>query len=301
MNQMAVDAVDECGQSLNGLPLMDLGEASAHATGKPSYAMVFMGCFGEDELRGLLDKVGMAFSQTILVPGYAGASSLWVTALDVGGILGLMVRQNLLDENRLRMKRALDLMLSALLMIGIVPLLLLITLAIRLESSGPILFRQTRVGRSGRHITIWKFRTMVADAEAQLAKCLREQPELRREWECDQKLKHDPRVTRVGRLLRRTSLDELPQIFNVLAGDLSLVGPRPIVDEEIVKYREEFELYKRVRPGITGLWQVSGRNSLSYDERVDLDRYYICNWSVWFDIYILARTVPEVLLGRGAC
>jgi lipopolysaccharide/colanic/teichoic acid biosynthesis glycosyltransferase len=123
---------------------------------------------------------------------------------------------------------------------------------------------------------------------------------LKDEWLKDQKLKHDPRITRVGHILRKTSLDELPQLINVLAGEMSLVGPRPIVKEEIKKYGEAFETYIQVKPGITGLWQISGRNNVSYADRIRADETYVANWSVWMDIYILICTIPEVVKGRGA-
>ena len=141
---------------------------------------------------------------------------------------------------------------------------------------------------------------MVANASQVLEECLRSDPGLRAEWTRDHKLKHDPRLTAVGRLLRKTSLDELPQLWNVLRGQMSVVGPRPIVGEEIPRYGDAFELYKKVPPGLTGLWQVSGRNNLAYAQRVDLDLYYIRNWSPWLDLYILARTITAVLLARGA-
>ena len=171
---------------------------------------------------------------------------------------------------------------------------------IKCDSPGPVFFRQQRIGLGGKDIFIWKFRTMVANAEECLDECLEHDPELREEWESQQKLRHDPRVTRLGRFLRVSSLDELPQLYNVLRGDMSLVGPRPIVWAEVEKYREGFELYKRVRPGLTGLWQISGRSSTSYGLRVELDGYYVRNWSLWFDIYILAKTPLEVFKGRGA-
>ena len=141
---------------------------------------------------------------------------------------------------------------------------------------------------------------MVCNAEEVLQKYLRENPDLREEWEADQKLRNDPRITKVGAWLRKTSLDELPQLWNVVWGEMSLVGPRPIVDDEIVKYGSAFASYTRVRPGMTGLWQVSGRNDLSYKHRVHLDRFYICNWSTWLDILILAKTFPVVLGRKGA-
>ena len=141
---------------------------------------------------------------------------------------------------------------------------------------------------------------MVVDADKVLQDYLDKHPELREEWERDHKLKNDPRVTLVGRVLRKTSLDELPQIWNVFKGEMSLVGPRPIVDDEIEKYGDTFNRYKRVLPGITGLWQVSGRNNTTYQERVNYDEYYVQNWSLRFDLYILLRTVRTVLFREGA-
>ncbi len=141
---------------------------------------------------------------------------------------------------------------------------------------------------------------MHKDSQRLLTELLHNRPDLRAEWEQNQKLQDDPRITRVGRVLRKTSLDELPQLWNVLRGEMSMVGPRPIVDAEIPKYREAYNLYRRVKPGMSGLWQVSGRSSTSYDERVQMDTYYVRNWSVWIDLVILARTVGAVAFSRGA-
>ena len=141
---------------------------------------------------------------------------------------------------------------------------------------------------------------MHRDSQRLLTELLQNRPDLRAEWEQNQKLQDDPRITRVGRVLRKTSLDELPQLWNVLRGEMSMVGPRPIVDAEIPKYREAYDLYRRVKPGMSGLWQVSGRSSTSYDERVQLDTYYVRNWSVWIDLVILVRTVGAVVFSRGA-
>ena len=141
---------------------------------------------------------------------------------------------------------------------------------------------------------------MVPNAYEVLDEYLKKHPELSAEWLRDQKLKNDPRVTAVGRFLRKTSLDELPQLWNVIKGDMSLVGPRPIVDGEILRYGDRFRTYARVRPGITGLWQVSGRNNTTYEERVGFDDYYVRNWSVWLDFYILVKTVSVVVTGYGA-
>ncbi|MGA9068878.1 MAG: sugar transferase, partial [Terracidiphilus sp.] len=141
---------------------------------------------------------------------------------------------------------------------------------------------------------------MVKNSSEVLKMYLETNPDLRLEWECDQKLREDPRITHIGKFLRKSSLDELPQLWNVLRGDMSLVGPRPIVDNEISKYDEAYFLYQKVTPGLTGLWQVSGRNKTSYEERVAFDTYYVRNWSVWMDFYLLAKTVGVVLTGDGA-
>lgn len=252
--------------------------------------------------RELIDMASQIFPEVILVPeDFAdGEIPLWVRPLEMGSVLCLKVRQNLLDPRRLMLKRMTDLVLSLIGGTLLLPLFALIALAVRVESSGPAFFRQERIGCGGSIIRILKFRTMVSDAETVLQKYLADNPEMRKEWEADQKLRDDPRITRVGAFLRRTSLDELPQLWNVVCGEMSLVGPRPIVREEVERYGSVFKAYMRVRPGITGLWQVSGRNNLSYKERVHIDSYYICNWSTWLDILILARTIPAVLRRSGA-
>lgn len=250
----------------------------------------------------LIDLASLLFNSVIIVPEDLsdGEMPFWVRPVEIGDVLCFKVRQNLLDPKRLALKRAMDLILSVTGGIVILPFLALIALAIKLESRGPIFFKQNRIGRGGQPIHILKFRTMVRNAEEVLQTYLQENPELREEWKADQKLRNDPRITKVGAWLRKTSLDELPQLWNVMQGEMSLVGPRPIVDEEIVKYGSAFASYTRVRPGMTGLWQVSGRNDLSYKQRVHLDRFYICNWSTWLDILILAKTFPVVLGRKGA-
>lgn len=186
------------------------------------------------------------------------------------------------------------------------PLMLLIALCIKLSDPGPVFYRQERVGRFRRPFLALKFRSMVCDAEQRLQAYLSAHPELLTEWQATHKLKQDPRVTAIGRFLRKSSLDELPQILNVLWGEMSLVGPRPIVDcdeydrEYIEEHPEVFELYQMVRPGITGLWQISGRNALPYKQRVYLDRFYLHNWTVALDIFILWRTLKTALFREGA-
>jgi Undecaprenyl-phosphate galactose phosphotransferase WbaP len=212
----------------------------------------------------------------------------------------LPVRQSRLLTWEGRLKRLVDILLALGGGLALLPVGLAIALAIRLDSPGGALYGHRRIGREGREFTVWKFRTMVQEAEAVLAATLAENPAVRREWEAARKLKADPRVTRFGRMLRRTSLDELPQLWNVLRGEMSLVGPRPIVAEEIRRYGEGFQLYTQVRPGLSGLWQVSGRNNLDYAQRVRLDGYYIRNWSAWLDIEILLQTLWALVRGEGA-
>jgi lipopolysaccharide/colanic/teichoic acid biosynthesis glycosyltransferase len=177
---------------------------------------------------------------------------------------------------------------------------LLISILIMLDSSGGPLYRQTRIGKGGRRFQALKFRTMILDADQILQRYLDESPELRAEWAATHKLKRDPRVTRIGAILRKLSLDEMPQFWNILIGDMSLIGPRPIIDAEIERYGKCFELYIQARPGLTGLWQVSGRSDTTYQRRVELDEYYLLNRSIKLDLMILLKTVYVVLGRKGA-
>jgi Undecaprenyl-phosphate galactose phosphotransferase WbaP len=210
------------------------------------------------------------------------------------------VRPRLLDRRLQTAKRILDVVTAAFLMVLALPFALVIALAIVLETRGPVFFSHTRIGKGNRRFKLWKFRSMVADADTVLAKHLEQHPDDFSEWRDTRKLKDDPRVTRVGRVLRRSSVDELPQLVNVLRGDMSMVGPRPIVEEEIPKYGSAFSLYSQVLPGLTGLWQVSGRTDLSYRRRTDLDSKYIQNWTFWMDLVVLWKTIRVVLFGHGA-
>jgi Undecaprenyl-phosphate galactose phosphotransferase WbaP len=213
---------------------------------------------------------------------------------------GIEVRNGLLLATLQGVKRAFDLVVAVAALCLSFPLLLGIALVMKLTSSGPIFFGHTRIGRHGRRFKAWKFRTMHPNGDAILREYLQRVTSAQEEWTRDRKLRKDPRVTRFGALLRKLSLDELPQIWNVLRGDMSIVGPRPIVESEVRLYGEVFRLYTNVKPGITGLWQVSGRTNLSYDDRVLLDQFYIRHWSPWLDVYILAKTVVALLNRDGA-
>ncbi len=197
------------------------------------------------------------------------------------------------------LKRAFDIVFATTFLIVALPFIVVLAIALQIDSPGRLFFVQSRVGLHGRMFRCIKFRTMREDAELVLAELLAGCVESRREWEADHKLRNDPRVSRLGRIVRKLSLDELPQLVNILRGEMSVVGPRPIVQAEITKYGAFFVDYCAVKPGLTGLWQVSGRNDVSYDERVQLDRQYRIKASFAFDLEIVLRTVPAVLFNRG--
>jgi exopolysaccharide production protein ExoY len=201
---------------------------------------------------------------------------------------------------RIALKRVIDTTIAAAALMFLWPLMLMIAAMIRLTDGGPAIFGQTRIGRNGRPFTCLKFRSMVLDAEQALKDHLERSPQARREWQDSQKLSHDPRITQLGRILRKTSLDELPQLINILCGQMSLVGPRPIVPAEIHRYGENFAHCFSVPPGLTGLWQVSGRSDCGYQTRVALDSRYVNSWSLWLDAEIIVKTIPAVLFQQGS-
>jgi Undecaprenyl-phosphate galactose phosphotransferase WbaP len=264
------------------------------------YAIVAMPGVERQQLLKIVERYGRTFPHLMMIPDLFGVASLWVSSKDLGGILGLEIRQQLLLPGPRLIKALLDISLTLAVGVVLLPAIALIAVLVRLDSPGPIFYGQPRLGQNSAPFVAWKFRSMVSNADQVLERYFEANPDLRSQWERDHKLRYDPRITRIGRFLRRTSLDELPQLWNVLRGEMSLVGPRPIVKEEIFRYADKYPLYAKVLPGLTGLWQVSGRNNVSYEERVNLDAYYVRNWSVWLDIYILLRTVWVVLIGDGA-
>ena len=211
----------------------------------------------------------------------------------------LRMRNNLRRWPARLMKRIFDTVSALVLMVLLSPFMLLIGLLIR-RDGGPALFAHRRVGKGGKVFYCYKFRTMVVDAEERLEQLLQQQPDLRNQWQTERKLRHDPRVNRIGRFLRSTSLDELPQLINVIRGEMSLVGPRPVVRAELRRFGADVGYYLLVRPGMTGLWQISGRSQLDYDKRVYLDVWYVKNWSLWYDLIILFKTVRVVVDRHGA-
>ncbi len=265
-----------------------------------SYAIVAMPGVAPDRLGEILRRYAHRFRHFLVIPNIANLAMLWVTTRDLGGVLGLEMSQNLLHTVPRIAKRMVDVVLSVLAGIALLPLFAALALLVKVTSRGPAIYSQPRVGRNRRVFRAHKFRTMLPNSDRLLEEHLDRYPEKRLEWRIARKLRDDPRLTPVGRLLRRTSLDELPQLWNVFLGDMGLVGPRPIAADELARYGEGIELYTKVLPGITGLWQVSGRNDTTYEERVRLDEYYVRNWSVWLDLWILGRTVRCVITGEGA-
>jgi Undecaprenyl-phosphate galactose phosphotransferase WbaP len=265
------------------------------------YAIVAMPHKSNGEFRRAIQDYCRGFRYVLFIPDMPGLCSLGICARDIGGEVGFEFSQRLFHQNSAVLKRLIDLAASVLLLAAISLLLVAIAIVIKITSRGPILYGHRRFGKNGGTFQALKFRTMVVNGDEILTQHLRKHPDQMVEWQRDHKLKSDPRVTPAGKWLRRLSLDELPQLFNVLAGQMSLVGPRPIVQAEIARYGTSgFDLYSRVLPGITGLWQVSGRNNTTYEERVAFDEYYVRNWSIWLDAYILFCTFRAVLTTEGA-
>lgn len=252
----------------------------------------------QKELRFLM----RSFRKLILLPAKLHSAELPVSlkTVSLGNDVGLCMRRNLLDPWQQFLKLLLDFTGGFLASCLLLPVMTLIALAILLETRATPFFWQERIGYGGKRFRILKFRTMVPDAEQCLQRYLAASPQLAAEWKATQKLQHDPRVTRIGKFLRSTSLDELPQLWNVLRHEMSMVGPRPIVENEIAKYGAAYEAYTQVLPGMTGLWQISGRSNTSYAQRIHLDLFYIANWSIWLDISIILRTIPALLKRDGA-
>lgn len=250
-------------------------------------------------IRKIVEYCELNYIPVFLVPSANGLLSVPFRALDRHNVLIFGSKDLLIDGLAKRLKRLIDVVFTCGVFLFSFWLMGLIWLLVYLTSPGPGFFVHERLGLDGRRIRIYKFRTMYQDADERLARLLND-PSIRQEWESNYKLADDPRVTPLGRFLRRTSLDELPQLINILRGDLSLVGPRPIVPEELERYGAQARLILRVKPGLTGLWQVSGRNDVSYEERIRLDLYYIYNWSLSLDLRIVLQTVPTVLMRKGA-
>lgn len=240
------------------------------------------------------------FRYNIIIPKMNLINTISLSIKDINGTLGLATTHNLTKWYNKAIKTVLD---YCILIIGcflLFPLVGIIATIIKLTSPGPVFYGHERVGRMGKKIKVWKFRSMVINADEKLEKVLSENPQYRAEWEASHKLRNDPRITPIGAFLRKTSLDELPQLINIFKGDMSFIGPRPVTMEETKKYGENFNYIFSVKPGLSGMWQVSGRSDTDYSERVAFDSYYIQNWSIWLDLWLIFRTIGVVLSAKGA-
>ena len=248
-----------------------------------------------------MSELTRTYRHIVYVPAGASFPVFGAQAVAFDGLAALeMVNQRRMRALRVE-KWLLDRLLAVIAFALLLPFFIIVPILVKLTSRGPVFYRQNRLGQGGRPICVWKFRSMYADADARLASILASDPVKRAEWEANYKLADDPRVTPLGRFLRKTSIDEFPQLFNVFAGDMALVGPRPIVPGEVKYYGAAYDIFSSVHPGVTGLWQASGRSGTDYARRVALDTYYVLNWSPWMDVWILFRTVGAVLFMRGAC
>ena len=251
-------------------------------------------------LLGVIERYAEGYSSVLVIPDLFNVAHFGTPTHSLGGVLGIEVRRQLLLAGPRLAKRMMDVALTTIGGLLILPIVAFIALFIKLDSSGPIFYTQKRLGQDGVRFVAFKFRTMFGDGEKRLKEVLDRDPQMRAEYEEFHKLTVDPRVTRAGRFLRKYSLDELPQIWSVFVGDMSLVGPRPYLEREIPDMNGQESIILRVKPGITGIWQVTERNASTFEQRVQLDVEYVRSWSPWLDLYVLARTVPVVVGGTGS-
>ena len=293
-------AIDIAGKRLPVLPAAPFPDLLPPHLGRP-HVVVAMDM--EEMVRdaAYLERLSLCYSDVDIVSPMRGLpiAGTRVTHFFTHDVLALRLYNNLSRPWPRRIKRAFDLVVGTLLLFLTAPLFALIGWRLR-RKGGPVFFGHTRIGMGGRRFECLKFRTMVPDADSVLDAHLDAHPELREEWDTCHKLRDDPRITRVGAWLRRTSLDELPQLINVIRGDMSLVGPRPVIADELERYGDNLVYYIESKPGLTGLWQVSGRSDVTYRQRVHLDSWYARNWSLWCDLVILIKTPTAVLRGFGA-
>jgi Undecaprenyl-phosphate galactose phosphotransferase WbaP len=299
---LILDETPGLGEEYRGIPVIpDLSIGTEIvARYNIKMAIVAMPGLNQKELARLLNYSVSAFRYNVLIPDFFSITNIWMSIRDFDGILGFATSHKLKMFWNLYFKRLMEMIIVVLGGLVILPALLLIALLVKSSSPGPVLFGHTRIGKNGNPFRAYKFRSMVNNADERLKEILASDPERMKEWEENHKLKDDPRVTKIGKLLRRTSFDEFPQLLNVLKGEMSLVGPRPIVQDEVSKYGEDFKRIFSVKPGLTGLWQVSGRSDTDYGERVSYDSYYLQSWSVWLDLWVLYKTIGVVIRGKGA-
>ena len=252
------------------------------------------------DYKGNISEVMNNYRYTISVARVQNSFTSTQHIKDIDGIIGFSSTHNLTFKSNLLLKRLLDIFLILFFSPILIPLFILIMILTKLTSRGPVFYGHKRIGKNGKEFNCWKFRSMNIRSQEMLEEILKTDPVRRAEWEAERKFKDDPRVTKFGKFLRKTSLDELPQLINILTGQMSFVGPRPVTKDELEKYGSHKEYVVSVAPGLSGMWQISGRSETSYEERIYYDTYYIQNWSVWLDIWVLIKTVGVVLVGKGA-
>jgi len=299
---LIADPVD-VGENLRlaGVPRVSAKEINGAVRAKGiRHAVVALPELSGSRVADFIDRYASQIPYFTVASDDTGMPTLWQDSRHGAGMAGPQVRNGLMLLGPRMLKRCMDLALGMLALVLCFPVLVVMAIAVKFTAPGPVFYGARRIGRSGRPFIAWKLRTMRVDADQALERYLVENPAARAEWERSFKLARDPRVTPIGAFLRKTSLDEIPQLLNVLTGDMSLVGPRPILPDEVERYGNTLKLYNKMRPGITGLWQVSGRNDVDYEHRLDCVTYYVRNWSPWLDVYLIARTVGVVLRCKGA-
>jgi lipopolysaccharide/colanic/teichoic acid biosynthesis glycosyltransferase len=287
---------------VEGVPVLgglDLAPAISQRLGI-STAVLAMPEMDAAKTLAVIERFADSYTNVLVIPDLFNLAHFGAPTRYLGGALGIEVQRQLLRRGPRIAKRAMDVAITTVSLPLIFPILLLLALVVKLDSKGSVFYPQKRLGQDGVRFGALKFRTMYVDAEQRLKGLLASDAALRSEYEQFHKLKNDPRVTRVGRFLRKYSLDELPQLLNVLVGQMSLVGPRPYLEREIPDMDGKEAVILRVKPGITGIWQVTWRNESTFEQRLQIDVEYVRNWSPWLDIYVLARTVPVVLGGTGS-
>lgn len=252
------------------------------------------------DYNGNMNPIASYYRYTVICPKNQAELSSSLQLRDLGGILAFSATHELTRKYNLFLKRLIDIFLILVSSPLVVPLMLILGIGVKISSPGPVFYGHKRMGKNGKTIKCWKFRSMVQDSQEILERILKTDPVRAKEWKKDRKFTDDPRITKFGKFLRKTSLDELPQLFNILKGDMSFVGPRPVTKDEIEQYYGSAEYILSVTPGLSGMWQISGRSDTGYEERINLDTYYIQNWSIWLDIWILIKTVWVVLNRKGA-
>lgn len=288
---------DDCADDIRPYHLGRVPEAKKISEANDAHvALVHRFGRAENELSSFIRSNLKSYVRVVTQPDDSRLPSIQA----IGRNGGISFEDRLMLPSSKITKRLVDLAISCSVLFFGLPFFAAIAVWLKIADPGPLFFGHERICRNGKRFKAWKFRTMAVNSDEILKKHLEENPEAKAEWDATYKLQNDPRVSLPGRILRKTSLDELPQIWNILVGEMSLVGPRPIVVGEVERYEAILENYIRVQPGLTGLWQVSGRNLTTYKRRVELDDYYVRNWSVWFDFYIIGRTFKTVLMREGA-